>query len=389
MYPHHFSLTSRPFTSGPGSYFFVANEGVSQAVSQLQDVLLSRDAVAVISGGPGVGKTALLEHARSGCGDTAVIAWADLRQVDPEELFDTLILSLGGEAVDGCGPGSWRRLINMIKEHNDAGRMVTAAIDLSGITAERAKRLLRLVHMASGPHSQLNIVLMGPHTLHKLLDVPGLIHIRQRVSCRYRVRPLSDSETATYLAERIGAADGNPGSLLDSEVPKLVYRYVAGVPRLINTLMEAALTASAIGERDKVTPEMIQQVAHNLGWKTMGGKPRTAQRPAAAAKPQQPAAAAAAPAAAAAASSGDGAKHDATAALLASDFKLETEKSDEESGKPADEELTDKLKKMGPAPAVDEASGLPEMSADDTSATGMLRLEDLDERFAESVFGGE
>jgi hypothetical protein len=30
--------------------------------------------------------------------------------------------------------------------------------------------------------------------------------------------------------------------------------------------------------------------------------------------------------------------------------------------------------------------GVPEMDPMDTSATGMLRLEDLDDRFAESVF---
>jgi hypothetical protein len=34
-------------------------------------------------------------------------------------------------------------------------------------------------------------------------------------------------------------------------------------------------------------------------------------------------------------------------------------------------------------------AGVPEMDANDTSATGMLRLEDLDERFAESVFGND
>ena len=34
-------------------------------------------------------------------------------------------------------------------------------------------------------------------------------------------------------------------------------------------------------------------------------------------------------------------------------------------------------------------AGVPEMDPDDTSATGMLRLEDLDERFAEHVFSEE
>ena len=34
-------------------------------------------------------------------------------------------------------------------------------------------------------------------------------------------------------------------------------------------------------------------------------------------------------------------------------------------------------------------AGVPVMDPDDTSATGMLKLEDLDDRFAESVFGND
>ena len=43
------------------------------------------------------------------------------------------------------------------------------------------------------------------------------------------------------------------------------------------------------------------------------------------------------------------------------------------------------------ASAADEEkpSSVPEMNAEDTSATGMLRLEDLDARFAETIFGDD
>ncbi len=388
MYPQHFSLKSRPFASGPGDFFLVANDTMATAVTRLQEVLLGRDTVAVVSGGPGVGKSALLAHAAIEAGDRATVAWADLRQVDPEQLFDALILSLGGEPADGSGPLSQHRLAQLLREQHAAGRQVTAAIDLGGITAERAKRLLRLVHMNGEPGGgQLNVVLMGPHTLHKLLDVPGLIHIRQRVSYRHRIRPLNEVETAAYLATRIHAAGGDPKRLLGSDVPPLVYRYVAGVPRLVNTLMEAALATAAESGAQQLRGEIVRATAEALGWKTMGRR-RTASPPAAAARTPSPLERAvqreAPPAAAATPAAVTADKSELTSALLASDIRLEDEAAS--APKP---ELAEKLDKLGQSPSVDETSGMPAMSADDPGATGMLRLEDLDERFAESVFGSD
>ncbi len=404
MYPQHFQLTGRPFTGGPGSQFLVPNAQVASAVDHLQDALLSRDAVALVSGGPGVGKSALLEHAREGIAEQAVTAWADLRQSEPEQLFDALLLSMGEEPGDGSGTDSWHRLRRAIKTHNDEGRSVTAAIDVNGITVERAKRLLRLAYLMGEPGSQLNIVLQGPHTLHKLLDVPGLIHLRQRVVFRHRVRPLSQTETMDYLVQHLQACGGDANTLCNADVARKVYEYVAGVPRLINTLMESALTDAAARQEDCLTEELISGVANGLGWKPLGRRqaslaqrrasanagasaaaPTKAPAPAPATRPAEaPTAKAPRSPEAEIAASPDAAAQathsDLTAALLA---PIELSIDSDEAPAAAKPEVAG----AAPAPvAMEPPPGVPEMDPMDTSATGMLRLEDLDDRFAESVF---
>jgi len=401
MYPQHFGLSGRPFTGGPGSQFLVPNAQVASAVAHLQDALLSRDAVVLVSGGPGVGKSALLEHARQGAEDQAVVAWADLRQCEPEQLFDALLLSLGEAAGDGSGADSWHRLREAVGRHNAEGRSVSAAIDVNGITVERAKRLLRLAYLMGEPGSQLNLLLQGPHTLHKLLDVPGLISLRQRVVFRYRVRPLSQTETMDYLVQGLQAAGGDAQTLCNADVARKVYAYVAGVPRLINTLMEAALTEAAARQEETLTEEVVVGVANGLGWKPMGR--RQARRPAAAqaasaapARPTPPgqagptktdaAPSANRPAEAEITASPDAAAQathsDLTAALLAPvelTIESDTNVSKEKTPEPEDAATE-------PPAAYEPPPGVPEMDPSDTSATGMLRLEDLDDRFAESVF---
>ena len=185
MYVDHFKLSKRTFTNGPESGFFTPNEQVEKAVARVREVMLARDSVAIVTGGPGVGKSAFISAAQAAIEDKAVVATVDLRHAEADMLTDMLLLSLGAQASDGNDAESLHRLKTIISEHNLAGRRVTAVVDVTGLTVERAKRVLQLIHLAGEPGGQLNIILLGPHALHRLLNAPGLIHLRQRVCYRY------------------------------------------------------------------------------------------------------------------------------------------------------------------------------------------------------------
>lgn len=391
MYTKHFRLNRRPYTQGPDPYFFVPNDSVRGTIQRLEAVMTGHGAAAVVSGGPGVGKTALVAHVGEQAGDEAIVTWADIRQLEPESLLDQLLLGLGMDAGDGSGPVSAHRLRVAVNEQNRAGRRVTAAVDVGTVTAERAKRLLRLAHLVGGHGVGMNIILMGPHTLHKVLDVPGMIHLRQRVCLRYRVRPFSEDETRTYIGEGLSRSGGEPGDILGDEVAALVYRYVAGVPRLINTMMDTALAEAAMQQLPRVSADALSRVAQGLGWRTLGAK----TPPQRAASPAKPAAAPApkkAPGPVVVAA--EQRKAPATAAPARAAEQTEPAKAPvkplEAPSAPAPE-----AKPVAAAAAQSEAlvdigvAGVPEMDPEDTSATGMLRLEDLDERFAEHVFSND
>jgi type II secretory pathway predicted ATPase ExeA len=377
MYADHFKLSQRPFTHGPESGYFVPNSAVEAAIARLGQVMLARDSVAVVTGGPGVGKSALIAAAHATVADNAIVAHADLRQADPHMLFDMLLLALGAQPGDGNEAESMHRLKVLVREHNEEGQRVTAVIDVTGLTVERAKRLLQLTHLAGEPLGQLNVILLGPHALHRLLNAPGLIHLRQRVCNRYRVRPLTVDEIDGYLEEQFERADGDIASIMAQGAAKTVFGFVGGVPRLINTLMEAVLTEAALRQSPSISPGLIHEVAKALGWKQLVRDPLPASTAAAApgTKPpelsldqqaRRPPAARTNPVS------------EATAMMLLDDNDAS---HGDTAGQPA-RNFPKASDKFGDLP-----SGMPAMSAEDTGATGMLRLEDLDARFAETVFG--
>lgn len=415
MYADHFKLSDKPFNNCPADGFFTPNDEFESAVVRMEQVLQSRDAVAVITGGPGVGKTTIVSTAAQRVGDKAIVVYVDMRLTDPDLLYDLLLLNLGGESGGGDQAASLYRLKSTIARHNnEQDRKINVVIDVSSLTIERAKRILQLVHMAGEPEGQLNVILLGPHVLHKLLDTPGLIHMRQRVTFRYRVRPLTVAETEAYLKQQLERFGGRPDSILAHGASIMVYRYVGGVPRLINTLMDATLGYAAEKDAGTVTAEMVNEVARLLGWRRLSGNKssgagKTAKAPAKAAKTKKPDSPPVftqkpepSPFEASVAEPGQPARKDhagesapaseGTAMLMATALDMEPASA-------TDDKLELKLAESATAPvdksrpAADDrpapGSSIPEMDASDTSATGMLRLEDLDARFAETVFGDD
>lgn len=358
----------RPFVASP---FFVANPLQAGALVRLRQAATFPGGLAVLSGGPGVGKSALLRQALAPVAADVHLAPVDLRGYEPADLSSALLAALDGGAAGTLRPALGAR--------RAAGQALVIALDISGLNVELARRLLRFMHAVDEQQAPVSLVLMGPHTLHPLLDVAGLIQLRQRLSFRLKLRPLTLLETAGYLRHCLAEAGAAPDEVLAVNAPAAVYLYVAGVPRLVNTLMDAALGEAQLRQAGKVDAELIRQVAEQLGWKPIGArgvadlvrKPAatptrpTADRPA----QRQPRTEVPPPPPAEPLP-----ESEATRRLLAGAAPMPA---------PAQKAAAAEA----PAPERRGAASPPiPMDETDTGATGMLRLEDLDERFAETLF---
>lgn len=392
MYAGHFGLSARPFVHGPAEDFFVPNPGVAQAASRLRHALTARDQVALVTGGPGVGKSALVERAIAGTDSGLTVLRADLRSGDPDDLYRAVAAG-AGIVSDGPLPAA---LHAALTHERAPGRRVALVVDVITVTADTAKRLLRLMHLAGDAGAQLNVVLQGPHALGPLLDSPQLIHLRQRVTLRHRVRPFSLVETGAYVRDVLARVTADPDACMTSNVPAMVYLYVAGVPRLVNTLLDAAFADACARQLSRVDGEVIKQVAEQLGWKPLNAPaaalaagvkpPLVTATPAA--RPKAPAPAApAAPARARPAVTPEPllAASDMTSRLLAPaarEARVPRADAEPPVSLATPDRPVRKLADLGTA----STPAIPPMDPADPGATGMLRLEDLDDRDAESLF---
>ena len=63
MYVDHFKLKNRPFVDIADTATFLSTAEGETAISRLQHILLAGDAAAIVTGGPGVGKSTIVEQA--------------------------------------------------------------------------------------------------------------------------------------------------------------------------------------------------------------------------------------------------------------------------------------------------------------------------------------
>ena len=365
----------RAFVDAP---YFVANPLQANALTRLQHAVTFPGGLAVLSGGPGVGKTSFVRQALGAVDGDVQLLPVDLRGGESADLFDALLRGLGAASGDSSGRSVITRLCEALQAQRTSGRQLILSLDVSGLNIDLARRLLRFQHLTGEQETPVSLVLQGPHTLHKQLDVPGLIQLRQRLSFRHKVRALTLLETAAYLRHCLSANGGNPDEQMAPNAAASVYLYVAGVPRLTNTLMDSILGELKARQSGKVDAELVRQVAEQLGWKPIGnrGAADLASKPSSVPTPRAAGQSVPKPAVTA-----------ITAAVLPpsdTTLKLQIGRTNDApaavattAGPPAGQQSPRKESR----PAL-----LVPMDENDTGATGMLRLEDLDERFAETMF---
>ena len=214
MYREHFNLQERPFIQAPGERFFEANASMKDALNRLASVLTARDSVALVTGGPGVGKSTLVERAVAMAGDKLAAVRVDMRYGDADDIYAAILLALGDEFGDIPAPRAMHTIKGWMERLAADGKRLALCLDIGTVNTEIARHLLRLANMAGERRCQMNIVLMGPHPLHQQLDLPALIQLRQRVAFRFRIRPLTLAETDRYIKHQVEAVNADATTLL-------------------------------------------------------------------------------------------------------------------------------------------------------------------------------
>ncbi len=125
-----------------------------------------------------------------------------------------------------------------------------------------------LTNLETSKAKLLQIVLVGQPELNAMLGRRELRQLNQRITARYHLLPLSFDETKAYIQHRLRVCRGSH-RLFSAAAIRRIYRYSAGVPRLINILCDRALLGAYATDAGRITPAIVSRSAREtLGLKS-------------------------------------------------------------------------------------------------------------------------
>ena len=145
------------------------------------------------------------------------------------------------------------------------------------------RRVLEEIRMMSGLETEkqkiLHVILVGQPELNETLDAPGLEQLTQRVRLRFHIAALTEAEAADYVYHRLRIAGAaNPEALFARDAIPAIYEYTGGIPRLINTLCDTALTCAFADDSAGVDEATVKSAVLELQWKPFSARSRQASR---------------------------------------------------------------------------------------------------------------
>ncbi len=267
MYETHFGLQQRPFRPTPDTAYYYPATGQERALAQLQQALTEDEGLALLTGGPGTGKTLLCHCLLERFGTALTSAFLTNSHVrDLTGLLQAILFDLS-LPYEGRSEQELRLALTdfLLKNYGAGQRTVLVIDEAQHLTVELLEEL-RLLGNLEGPQGKaLQIVLVAQPSLVDLLGRADLVAFSQRVAVRAQLEPLDLHEAADYLIHHLRVAGGHPEGMISDEALEILARGTGGIPRLLNRAAHQALTLAWGAGAALVDAEAALEALTNVG----------------------------------------------------------------------------------------------------------------------------
>jgi len=198
---------------------------------------LGRRGIAMITGDVGAGKStairAFTEKLESNRYD---IAYIDDPTIGMRGILNSMAAQLNLEA----GYFKWQllgKLKTIIKKNFDDYHKTTLLIidEAQMLPVKILEELRMFTNFKIDSLCPLNLILMGQPELIKIIRLNSMKALYQRITLRYHMTGLDESEIKNYMAHHLQIA-GRSDNLFSEEVISEIFQQAQGIPRMINNL---------------------------------------------------------------------------------------------------------------------------------------------------------
>jgi general secretion pathway protein A len=268
MYEKFYGFNQNPFGMSPDPAFYYATERHNEALANLTYGVLMQKGFIVLTGEVGTGKTLLVRCLLDTLHRSRVAhAYIFNPLLSADDLLRMILADFGIREIK-------RTRAEMLQQFNEylidvyrRGGVTALVIDEAQLLSPMLLEEIRLMtNIETSQHKLLQIVLVGQPELDENLDSPELRQVKQRVSLRYSLEPLTDSEVRGYINRRfeVAGAQGQLSQIFPPPTLARILHYAHGIPRLVNTICDSALVSGYGQQAKTIPPAIIEEVAADL-----------------------------------------------------------------------------------------------------------------------------
>lgn len=267
MYESFYGLTEKPFSLTPDPDFLFMSGSHKKALAYLKYGIETKEGFIQLSGEIGSGKTTLLRSLLRGLDRDIKSVYI----VNPRGTFRQILRTVLDQlnVVPFRLEYSKERLLDkfyeFLKEQETLNHPIVLIFDeAQNLDVMTLEELRMLSNYESDKEKLIQIILVGQPELREKLDRPELAQLRQRISVRCHLGPLTKEETSQYIQHRLSVAGSNGTVRFSPEACELVQQFSRGIPRLINVACNSILLAGYVEEKKVLSEELTRRVLSEL-----------------------------------------------------------------------------------------------------------------------------
>ena len=265
MYLNYFGFKEAPFNITPDPRFLFFSRHHREAFDHVVYGIEKRKGFIELTGEVGAGKTTICRAVLARLSPNIKTALVLNPTLSQTQLLRAILNDLG-LGVKGRDRLAYLETLNrFLLEQLGQGHNVALIIDeAQDLIPEVLEQVRLLSNLETDQHKLLQIVLCGQPELKQRLAAPELRQLRQRITVRCHLFPLTEEEMKQYINYRLQTAGWEGTDLFQPEALGAIYRYAQGIPRLVNAVCDVALLAGYVAGSRQVDLRCANQAVQQL-----------------------------------------------------------------------------------------------------------------------------
>jgi len=263
MYTRFFGLNEKPFSITPNPRYLYMSARHTEALAHLIYGIKDSGGFIQLTGEVGTGKTTLIRGLLQ-----RLPANADAALILNPQLSATEFLTAILEELDIALPEETNSLkaltgaLNkfLLENYSKGRRTILIVDEAQNFAVDVLEQIRLLTNLETARHKLLQITLIGQPELRTMLARNDLRQLAQRITARYHLEPLSQSDTGEYVQHRLRVA-GATRPIFTRPACNELYRLSGGIPRIINVIADRALLGAFTSEAQQIGPALVRKAA--------------------------------------------------------------------------------------------------------------------------------